>query len=307
MARKPRIDQPGAWHHVMHRGARRAPIFASDDHCGTFLGHVADTVETFEIEVHAYSLMPNHYHLLVRSRHGNLSRAMRHLNASYTQHINALHDWDGPIFRGRFRSELVRNEAVLPFVLAYIHLNPLRAGLVTRLGSDCWTSHRAYVGRDPAPDWLSRDHFLGWIGSAARLNDFVGDVHRKRIAWPDEMSLDTGWLNDSGAIAAESKGHVEPTAATRFLPPRKVIATVCATTGATRIDLKRAASGPRANPPRRFCVFALRRWTSMTHGEIGAALDMSETQVANVLRRFDAEAEPMKRWGEVLLMQLCDK
>ena len=70
MARKPRIDYQGAWHHVMHRGARRAPVFNSDDHCGTFLGHVAAAVEVFEIEVHAYSLMPNHYHLLIRSPHG---------------------------------------------------------------------------------------------------------------------------------------------------------------------------------------------------------------------------------------------
>jgi putative transposase len=67
MPRKPRIDFPGAWHHVMHRGARRAPIFRSDDDCLRFLGVVEDAADRFGIEVHAWSLMPNHYHLLVCS------------------------------------------------------------------------------------------------------------------------------------------------------------------------------------------------------------------------------------------------
>jgi REP element-mobilizing transposase RayT len=303
MARKPRIDYPGAWHHVMHRGARRAPIFHSDDHCGTFLGHVAAMVEMFEVEVHAYSLMTNHYHLLVRSPHGNLSRSMRHLNAGYTQHVNARHGWDGPIFRGRFHSELIRNEARLPFVLAYIHLNPLRAGLVTRLDSDCWTSHRAYIGRDPAPAWLTRGYFLGMFGSAAKLHGYVGDVHRKRVAWPDGMSLDTGWMNEEETSAPR---NTEAPIATRFADPRNVVASVCEIASVRNSELSRAVCGPRANPARRFAVFALRRWTPMTHGEIGAALDMSSTQVANVLRRFDASAEPLKRWVEALDARLYD-
>ncbi|MDD5308546.1 MAG: transposase [Deltaproteobacteria bacterium] len=112
-----------------------------------FLDLLGEMAARHEIEVHAYSLMPNHDHLLLRSLHGNLSRGMRRLNADYTQRVNRIHGWDGPVFRGRFRSELVRDEPSLPYVLAYIHLNPLRAGLVTRLQSERWTSHRAYNGR----------------------------------------------------------------------------------------------------------------------------------------------------------------
>jgi putative transposase len=293
----------------MHRGARRAPIFTSDDHCATFLGHVAATVEAFGIEVHAYSLMPNHYHLLVRSPHGNLSSAMRHLNASYTQHVDAMHGWDGPVFRGRFRSELVRNEASLPFVLAYIHLNPLRAGLATRLDSDCWTSHRAYLGRDPSPGWLTRDHFLGLFGSPKGVHDYVTAVHRKRVAWPDGMSLDTGWVNENDdAVEGERPPHEgKPPTSIRFREPRHVMEKVCGITGARRADLLRAVSGPRANPARRLAVYALKRRTSSTHAEIGAALGMSPIQVANVLRRFDATREPMKSWIASLEAELYDK
>jgi len=105
-ARRKRVDYPGAWHHVMNRGARRAPIFAEESDCGELLRAVGETVARFGVEVHAYALMPNHYHLLVRSMVGNLSRAMRHLNGVYTQRINSAHGWDGPVFRGRFHSKV---------------------------------------------------------------------------------------------------------------------------------------------------------------------------------------------------------
>jgi len=288
----------------MHRGARRAPIFLDENHCIAFLERVAQAVDRFEIEVHAYSLMPNHYHLLVRAPRGNLSRAMRHLNAAYTQHINATRGWDGPLFRGRFRSELVKKEANLPFLLAYIHLNPLRAGLVTRLDSDCWTSHRAYLGRDSSPEWLTRSYFLGALGSAALLHDYVLDVHRKRIPWPDGMSLDTGWFNDDGDAAAPRRAT---RGSTRFRSSKAVVAAVRGVAMAGSSELMTATMGPRANPARRFTVYALDRWTELTHGGIGAVLDMSAVQVANVLRRFDSSVSPMREWAVALEEKLCDK
>ena len=80
----------------MNRGARRASVFAEDEYAGLFLRGVGETVNRFGIEIHAYSVMPNHYHLLVRSVRGNLSRAMRHVGACFTQDLNRLHVWDGP-------------------------------------------------------------------------------------------------------------------------------------------------------------------------------------------------------------------
>ena len=84
MARKLREDWVGAWHHVMNRGRSRQTIVRDDDDAFAFLDVVGDTCEVFEIEVHAYSVMPNHYHLLIKSVHGNLSAAMQYLGASYT-------------------------------------------------------------------------------------------------------------------------------------------------------------------------------------------------------------------------------
>jgi REP element-mobilizing transposase RayT len=277
----------------MHRGARRAPVFHEDAHCHLFLDLLASAVRDFDVEVHAYSLMPNHYHLLVRSRHGNLSRAMRQLNAGYTQRLNLVRGWDGPVFRGRFRSELIENEASLPYVMAYIHLNPMKAGLITRLQSQGWTSHRAYVGRDAGPPWLTTAHFEAVFDDPDELHEYVLDLHRGKRSWPERMAMDSGWLRQSGERAVTELA--EP-AERRFPSAIEVLARVCAITGAGETRLREAVKGPRANPARRFAVWALKRGTLMTHREIGAVLGMTEAQVAQVLRRLEAKAEPMGSW-----------
>ena len=104
----------------MNRGARRGPIFERNEHCLLFLDVLASVVSEFGWEVHAWSLMPNHYHLLVRSVHGNLSECMKWLGARYTRRLNDAEGWDGPTFRGRFRSELVGDEKYLRYLVAYI-------------------------------------------------------------------------------------------------------------------------------------------------------------------------------------------
>ena len=97
MARTRRIDFPGAWHHVMGRGARRESIFRDEGDCLIFLESVEATVNRFGLEVHSYALMPNHYHLLVGSVRGNLSRSMQKLLSSFVLGLNRCHKWDGPV------------------------------------------------------------------------------------------------------------------------------------------------------------------------------------------------------------------
>jgi len=295
MPRKPRDDFPGAWQHVMHRGARRAPIFRDDSHCVLFLDTVGKVVEEFEIEVHAYSLMPNHYHLLMRSVHGNLSAGMRRLNSVYTQRVNRLHRWDGPIFRGRFHSQAVWSETHLPYLMSYIHLNPLRANLVTNLKHECWTSHREYLGLDPAREWLSTEHLLGRFKSGDELHKYVLGLHRGSLTWPEAMSLSTGLFSAEGS----QKSAGPPTQApSRFQSPATVLKQVCEITGATRRELKRSVMGPGANPARRFAVWALKRQTDLTHARIGQLLSMTTVQVGNVLTRFTLNASPIEEWTD---------
>ena len=128
MARPLRIEYPGAWYHAMNRGASGRAIFQSDRDRHAFLALFGDIAATFGVEVHAYCLMGNHYHLLLRTPRGNLSRALRHLNGVYTQRYNRTHGTDGPLFRGRFKAVLVDADTYLAALSRYIHLNPVTAG-----------------------------------------------------------------------------------------------------------------------------------------------------------------------------------
>ena len=102
MVRPLRIEYPGAWYHVMNRGRRGENVFADRDDYVTFIALLQETSEMFDFQVSAFCLMSNHYHILIQTPSGNLSRAMRHVNGVYTQRYNRRHDTDGQLFRGVF-------------------------------------------------------------------------------------------------------------------------------------------------------------------------------------------------------------
>jgi REP element-mobilizing transposase RayT len=301
MPRAKREDYPGAWHHVMNRGARRAPVFIHDGDCVKFLAVVGDVVDRHGLEVHAYSLMPNHYHLLVRTPLGNLSRCIRHLNGTFTLWLNKAYEWDGPVFRGRFTSQLVEDEEYLRYLVAYIHLNPVKDHLVKRLDSFAWTSHRAYIGRDTVPEWLIVDRFLEIFGGSSKLDDFLRSVRNKSIKYPDDFNPDTGLFR---------KKAIEPVASTRkavtpenAVQPLKrsveeVLADVVRLTGESLEKLKKAEMGPRANPARRFATWALQRGADMTYKQIAKTLGMPQSQVAKLLSRLrhGEITPPLRDW-----------
>jgi REP element-mobilizing transposase RayT len=306
MVRKIRKDFPGAWHHVMHRGARREPIFLHDEHCLLFLELAESVVQKYEVEFHGYSLMPNHYHILARSRHGNLSDAMGFLNGRYTQRVNRLHRWDGPVFRGRFTSKLVRDETSLPYILAYIHLNPLRANLVTRIDSRCWTSMRAYLGRKGEPDWLVKKYFFELHGGSDALRAYTLSLHRGTQTWPDTMDLEWGFFTQESqekVAAAQRQSSFK----SRFIEPEHLFEMILQVTGMNRENIIKPVMGPRANPARRFAVWALREHSLLKHKEIAILMDMTQAQVSNVLSRFKAHNDPtLVKWA-AKLERLYDK
>ena len=293
MARKLRIDFPGCWHHVYHRGARKAPIFLDEEHCLLFFEQLEETTEEYGLEVHGFALMPNHYHLLVRTPLGNLSRCMRHLNATYTQRLNRMHDWDGPLFRGRFRSEPLMTEDYLLTVLAYLHLNPVRAKLVRRPDEDrSWTSHRMYLGLARPLGWLRTETMLKMFGGGEGLKNYVLSLHKGATQWPEDFELSWGrFLVDPTIYAEEAARRQKAT----IRDPDEVLRHVVAITNVELEEIKRASRGPGANPARRFAVRALASATQLTQREIGELLEMPTSQVSNVLRRLRIAVPPVIR------------
>jgi putative transposase len=157
MARPLRIDFPDALYHVTSRGDRREPIFVDDADRLTFLDVLALGCERMEVDVHAWCLMGNHYHLVLATPLGNLSALMRHLNGVYTQRFNRRHGKVGHVFQGRFKAILVDRDAYLLAVCRYVDLNPVRARMVAAPGDWPWSGYRALTGAAEPPPWLRAD------------------------------------------------------------------------------------------------------------------------------------------------------
>ncbi|MBW2428124.1 MAG: transposase [Deltaproteobacteria bacterium] len=160
MSRPWRIEYEGALYHLLSRGNQRSDIFINDKDRTSFLDAVGEMSERYDIDIFAYVLMDNHYHLLARARQANLKQAMQWFGTTYTQRFNRRHFRSGHLFQGRSKSIIIQNDAYLLQLSDYIHRNPLRAGIVRRLTGYRWTSYNAYAyGRD-APKWLSTDLIL---------------------------------------------------------------------------------------------------------------------------------------------------
>ena len=174
MPRAERIEYEDAYYHVMNRGRDRQMIFHGKSYYNVFIEGLAEAHYRFGVEVHAYCLMGNHYHLLLKTPGGNISRVMRHVNGVYTQRYNRLKKTDGPLFRGRFKSILIEQDDYLAGLSRYIHRNPvdMKKLLVSTLCDYRWSSYPAYLNRVKSPDWLYRDEIYAQLGYGQRYKGF---------------------------------------------------------------------------------------------------------------------------------------
>ncbi len=163
MSRPLRIQYPDAWYHVMNRGRRGETIFHTADDHRLFMDILHEGIELFSLRISAYCLMSNHYHLLVQTPAGNLSRCMRHINGVYTQRYNAAHGLDGQLFRGRYKAVLVDEDRYLLQLVRYIHRNPIRAGMVRRAEEYAYSSHQGYLSNAGKWNWLHKQFILSMI------------------------------------------------------------------------------------------------------------------------------------------------
>jgi putative transposase len=186
MARPLRILYKNAWYHVMNRGLSREDIFLDDKHRQMFLHVLAEVVEKFKVEIHAYCLMDNHYHLMIKTPLANLDKAMRHLNSVYTIRYNKSVKSDGPIFRGRYKSILVEEESYLLELHRYIHRNPSSAKMVMD-GLDKkypWSSYQYYLmNGKKIPKLLKTEHILNLFKNSTRkyVNFIEGIIENETL------------------------------------------------------------------------------------------------------------------------------
>ena len=149
MPRQPRLDAPGLLQHVMARGIERRKIFFDDKDRKSFLERFAVILEETQTQCYAWALIPNHFHLLLRTGPTPLSKVMRRLMTGYAVTFNKRHNRSGHLFQNRYKSVICEEDPYLLELIRYIHLNPLRAKLVqniNELDKYLWTGHSAILG-----------------------------------------------------------------------------------------------------------------------------------------------------------------
>lgn len=180
MPRQARLDAPGALHHVMARGIEQGLIFRDDRDRQDFLQRLSELAEKQAWVIYAWSLMPNHFHLLVRTGKQPLSRNMRSIMSGYAGYYNRRHNRHGHLFRNRYKSIVCEEETYFLELVRYLHLNPLRSKIVpdiSKLEDYPYAGHSAIVGKVGRP-WHDTDDVLGRFSDKRRdairqYRDFV--------------------------------------------------------------------------------------------------------------------------------------
>ena len=202
MARQMRVEFPGAVHHVTSRGNECKDIFRCDEDRLKFLELLGQAVRCFAWQLTGWVLMSNHFHLVIETpEHPTLSRGMQWLIGTYVGWFNRKYKRVGHLFQGRFKSFVIEKEAYLLEVLRYVVLNPVRAKMVALPGDYLWSSYRATVGLEAAPEWLAMEAialsfgeeswqstYLVWVdekvGSEERLWDkLMNGIYLGTTAW----------------------------------------------------------------------------------------------------------------------------
>jgi REP element-mobilizing transposase RayT len=293
----------------MNRGRRREEIFLSREDYENFIKILQETSESWNIKISAYCLMPNHYHLLVNTPEGNISRCMRHINGVYTQRFNRQRKTDGQLFRGRYKAVLVEADSHLLEVLRYIHRNPLRAGLAKKFDEFAWSSHRGYLSAAKRWEWLHKDFLLTMLcekksGRKAAYGDFVSKGDPEEIErfyslknLPSVLGGDTfkDWLKEKFQHLCFHEEIPE----SRILAPtaEEIIREVCDHFQVMREQLTVTRRG-RENLPRDMAIYLVRLLSQATLSEVGKHFGMNNySTVSSVVERVKLRTneDPMVR------------
>jgi REP element-mobilizing transposase RayT len=301
MSRAWRIEYEGALYHLLSRGNERRDIFEDQKDRKIFLDTIGEFSERFEINVFAFVLMDNHYHLLVRTRYANLKKAMHWFGTTYTQRFNRRHFRSGHLFQGRYKSIIVQNDAYMLQLSYYIHRNPLRAGIVKRLADYRWSSYLSYAYGRKAPEWLSKDLILSQFKSKDRHKRYREKVQKyakeeKRL-WEDfRHGL---FLGSKSFVERIRKQHL-PSETETAIPqqtqtarPPDPVGMLRMAERALKCDVQRFVQAGRVSGPekdkRDLMIYLLWKTGSFSNDQIGRLFGVSYSAISHAVRSLKAK------------------
>ena len=311
MPRPKRIHYEGAVYHVTSRGNERRKIVMNDADRWMFIRLLGEMVEENGVLCHAWVLMDNHYHLMLETPSANLSTAMKHLNAQYTQKFNKKHYRNGHLFQGRYKAIIVEKDSYLKELSRYVVLNPVRARMVKHPKDWKWSSYRATAGFDRAEKWLEVDWLLGQFGKERKkaqksYRTFVEEgMGKKEKPWDDLYSriyLGGKEFLDKVHEVGQRHKHLDVPKYQKHVvkqDPKEVLEKVGRMYGEKPEEILRA--GKRESEARDMAIYLLKRKSGMSSKAIGMKMGVGESAVGNRLMKIKKRLAEDEKFAQKLI------
>jgi REP element-mobilizing transposase RayT len=287
MARRPRLFAPGVLYHVIVRGNQRQKTFLSDSDYQAYLKRLARYREKYDYTVHAYCLMPNHAHLLLESSEHPLAKFMQGVQQSYSQYFNWKHHKTGHVFEGRYKAIICQKDEYLLELIRYIHLNPVRAGMVKTPEEHRYSGHHAYI-RGKATEIIDPAKVLSVFGGKAAyrrfIQDGVGEGHNKEYYEVEDQRF----LGEEGfgetMVAKQAKEELRPAKRKSLDSMAKELAR------ATAVEMQVLRSADRSwavSNARTMIAYVLVRRLGYKLGDVAAYFGRDIATIATLLARLN--------------------
>lgn len=305
MARPLRIEFEGALYHVTARGNERRKVYFTETDYKRFLEYVKQAAKKHGIVLHCYVLMSNHYHLIIETPETNLSKVMHHINSSYTAYINRKRNRAGHLFQGRYKAIAVDKDSYLLELSRYIHLNPVRAGIVERPQDYPWSSYKTYISRS-SDEILTEDLILGMIsgdkGKARKeyrtyVESAIGreienpfrDVYGGMILGNKQFIKDILKRIKSDHLNKEDISH------RKALNVRHGVEEIIDIVVRHFKTSKEELLGGKPSEMKKISMYLMKMHTGMTNRSIGEVFRVSYSAAAKLFERFRKDLETTKR------------
>ena len=303
MARPLRIEYPGAFYHIVQKGNEKKSIFLSDQDRMKFYGYLAIMHTRYKVNIHTYCLMKNHYHLIVETENANLASAMHYLNTSYTVYFNLKSKRTGHLFQGRYKAILVEVDRYLHQLSRYIHLNPVRAGLVKDPVNYLHSSYKYFVSGQKAPDWLKTALILSMFDTNTKkamllyrkfILEGIGnetDTIRKNISFGFLLG-EQDFINNIKSRFIEGKDDPE-------IPDLKAAQHRLSHENIRELVIEKIGDNKLS---RKVCIYLIRRYTALSLNEIaGLFHNISDAGVSVLCRRIDNQRTEEKKLDSAII------
>jgi REP element-mobilizing transposase RayT len=290
MTRPLRIQYPGAFYHITSRGNERKAIFKSIKDREKFLSYLETATERYNARIISYCLMDNHYHLFLKTPEGNLSQIMRHINGAYTTYFNTKRQRSGHLFQGRYKAILVEADEYATELTRYIHLNPVRAGVVEDPAVYPWSSFKYYIGLKKSPEWLVVNFILDAFGRTystayKAYRDFVNALVKQEYESPLKEVFASTILGSLDFINYIQKNYLDSDKNNRDIPALTKLAKKRAIE-----EIKEAVGVVIEDDPalvKKVALYISHRFSGRKLKEIGDSFKIGESAVSQNSRRLE--------------------